>query len=168
MHSGVTKITDEARRHLITLIEDVCRMKNYMEETLFLACSLVDRYLVHIVLAKQATPCLIRLAIIATLIAAKLEQPIQPSYIKMVKLIAHEWKVDIDVQELYDLEQSIIFVLDFDLRYEGPIFFLGRFLRIYGLDQVRQDKDSFLVDYLARKFCRLLLRSREYLMLRPS
>ena len=59
-------------------------------------------------------------------------------------------------------------MLDFDLHYTGPIFFLERFLRIYNLDQIKRDREAFAIDYLARNFCRSMLRSKSYLSLKPS
>ena len=59
-------------------------------------------------------------------------------------------------------------MLDFDLHYSGPVFFLERFLRIYNLDQIKRDREAFAIDYLARNFCRSMLRSKNYLTLKPS
>ena len=70
------RVTDQARRYMITLIEDLNRLKGYKEETLYLAASLCDRYLVNLAVMNMEAPCLIKLAIICTLIAAKLEQPV--------------------------------------------------------------------------------------------
>lgn len=67
------EIQDQARRHMITLIEDLNNQKEYKEETLFLAASLADRYLVNLAVKGEKAPCLITLAVICTLMAAKLE-----------------------------------------------------------------------------------------------
>lgn len=58
---------------MLTLMEDLNREKQYKEETLFIAASLADRYLVNLAVKNQPAPSLIRLAIIATLLSAKLE-----------------------------------------------------------------------------------------------
>lgn len=58
---------------MITLLEDLHRLKAYKEDTLYLAASLCDRYLVNLAVKGQPAPCLIKLAIITTLMAAKLE-----------------------------------------------------------------------------------------------
>lgn len=39
------KVTEEVRLYMITVIVEVHRLKNYKEETLYLASSLADRYL---------------------------------------------------------------------------------------------------------------------------
>lgn len=63
-------------------------MKEYKVETFHLAVSVADRYLEA--LSRQAsTPKvnLVALATISLLIAAKLEQPISPSFSRMIALL---------------------------------------------------------------------------------
>lgn len=50
--------------------------KNYKEETFYLASSLLDKFLANRAANYLSPPCLIQLAVICTLIAAKLEQPV--------------------------------------------------------------------------------------------
>jgi len=50
---------------------------------MYLSASLADRYLVNLVVKNERAPCLIKLAVIATLMAAKLEEPIQPSSLSL-------------------------------------------------------------------------------------
>ena len=126
-------VSELARKHMITLMEDLNRMKDYKEDTLFLAASIADRYLVNLAVKGAAAPCLIRLAIVSILMAAKLEQPIQPSFNRMVKLVAEQWDVSLTRQDLLDLEESIIRTLDFDLRSVGPLLFLERYQRVFQL-----------------------------------
>lgn len=45
---GELNVSSQARRHMITLIEDLNRLKNYKEETLYTAASLADRFLVNL------------------------------------------------------------------------------------------------------------------------
>ena len=66
------------------------------------------------------------------------------------------------------MEESVIGMLDFDLQYIGPMPFLERFQRIYNLDLVKREQEAFALDYLARNFCRSMLRSRQYLNFKPS
>ena len=61
---------------MVQLIEKIQKIKEYKEETYFLAVSLADRYLVHIAVHGQEMPSLISLGVTAILMAAKLEQPI--------------------------------------------------------------------------------------------
>lgn len=48
LKQSTVKVSEEARRHMVTLIEELNRLKAYKEQTFFLACSLADRYLVNI------------------------------------------------------------------------------------------------------------------------
>ena len=57
---------------MVLLIEDLALIKEYKVETLYLAVSLVDRYLVHIAVVSKQAPCLITLSVVCLLIAAKL------------------------------------------------------------------------------------------------
>ena len=106
---------------------------------MYLSASLADRYLVNLVVKNERAPCLIKLAVIATLMAAKLEEPIQPSYRQMVHFINTNWSVTLVYKELIQLEHEIIVKLDFDLHFTSPIPFLERFQRIFNLDQVSRD-----------------------------
>ena len=45
---------------------------------------------------------------------------------------------------------------------------MERFQRIYSIDMVRSDREAFALDYLARSFCRSILRTSSWLVLRPS
>ena len=56
-------------------------------ETIFTAVSLADRYLVSITVKKEKVPCLISLAVVSVLMAAKLEQPISPSFSRMINVL---------------------------------------------------------------------------------
>ena len=136
VNKGVSEV---ARKHMITLMEDLNRIKDYKEETLYLAASIADRYLVNLAVKRIAAPCLIRLAIVSILMAAKLEQPIQPSFNRMVKLVSDQWDVKLTRQDLLDLEENIIRTLDFDLRSVSPLHFLHRFQRV--LQQHKESQD---------------------------
>ena len=153
---------------MVTLLEALITEKEYKEETLYLAVSLCDRYLVNLAIGKKMAPCLIMLAIIGTLMAAKLEQPIQPNFNRMIRLVKQKWDVDYYRDDLIDLETSIIRTLDFDLHYTSPLTFLERYQRLYELDRIIEDRTSGVIDEIARLLIRSLLRSRNYLSLKPS
>ena len=80
---------------MITLLDELNRLKEYKEETFYLACSLADRYLVNAAVKRQKAPCLIRLAIVSTLMSAKLGQPISPSFNRMIRLVEDEWNLSV-------------------------------------------------------------------------
>ena len=58
---------------MVILIEELNLLKEYKLETLYLAVSLADRYLVNIAIKGQPSPNLIALAVTSILLAAKLE-----------------------------------------------------------------------------------------------
>ena len=153
---------------MVTLLEALITEKEYKEETLYLAVSLCDRYLVNLAIGKKMAPCLIMLAIIGTLMAAKLEQPIQPNFNRMIRLVKQKWDVDYYRDDLIDLETGIIRTLDFDLHYTSPLTFLERYQRLFELDRIVEDRTSGVIDEIARLLIRSLLRSRTYLSLKPS
>ena len=70
------QITDEFRVYMVTTIKELCRIKSYKDETLYMACSIADRYLASIIKEAKPGPCLIKLAITSTLLAAKHEESI--------------------------------------------------------------------------------------------
>ena len=52
LKNSAIKVTEEARHHMVTLLEELNRLKAYKEETFYLACSLADRYLVNIAVTR--------------------------------------------------------------------------------------------------------------------
>ena len=66
-------LSTSSRQHMITLIEALNAEKKYKPETLYLAASLCDRYLVNLAIKKVKAPSLIILSVVCTLMAAKLE-----------------------------------------------------------------------------------------------
>ena len=73
---GCLGMSSDSRTHFVTLLEDLNIIKKYKEETLYSAVSIVDRYLVTLVIRKEKAPDLILLTIVSTLIAAKLDEPL--------------------------------------------------------------------------------------------
>ena len=59
-------------------------------------------------------------------------------------------------------------MLDFDLQYTSPLFFLERYQRLFNLDRLDKNAEANIINKLARLFCRTLLRSRAYLGMKPS
>ena len=77
--------------------------------------------------------------------SAKLEQPISPSFNRMIRLVEDEWGIKIGKDELIDLEEKVIRTLDYSLHYTCPIVFLERYQRIFGVDEESIDQESQLV-----------------------
>ena len=81
------KIDDYTRQQMVMLIEDLASLKQYKVETLYLAVSIADKYLVNIAVQGNQAPCLITLAVTSLLMGAKIEQPISPSFSRMISLM---------------------------------------------------------------------------------
>ena len=61
------------------------------------------------------------LATISILLAAKLEQPISPSFTRMISLLTEEEQQLVTKQDLIDLEEKILVLLGFDFTFPGPV-----------------------------------------------
>ena len=168
LKNSTVKVTEEARHHMVTLLEELNRLKSYKEETFYLACSLADRYLVNVAVKRQRAPCLIRLAIVCTLMSAKLEQPISPSFSRMIRLVEDEWNISVSKQDLTQLEEHVIKSLDYELHYNCPIIFIERYQRIFGIDLERYDEDAEKIGDLARRFIRCLVGHSAFLRFKVS
>jgi len=83
-------------------------MKKHKIESLYLAVSLADRYLAFISAQCQKCPNLVTLAVICVLLAAKLEEPVSPSFDEMLDLIDCQSNLKLSKKDLIDLEESIL------------------------------------------------------------
>ena len=102
------------------------------------------------------------------MIAAKIEQPIQPSFQRMIKLLEEEFQITRKKSELIDLEEKILRTLDFNLRSEPPVAFLERFFRIFGIDYLTKDSNSSAIVKLAHMYCRFIQLDAQFLEFKPS
>ena len=85
-----------ARQQMVKLIEELAFMKDYKLETILIAVSLADRYLVNIAIKGEPAPCLIPLAVVCVLMAAKLEQPISPSFNRLIHLLYEQHQIKLE------------------------------------------------------------------------
>jgi len=129
------QITAKERDTMITTIQYLHRKKEgYKPETMHLAGNIADRYLLKLAECGKRAPPMAVLATVAILIAAKLEQPISPSFNRMIKLLPKSQQLQVEKQDLIDLEEQIMKTLDFDFAYASPISFLERFQRLLSVD----------------------------------
>ena len=77
------------RERLVSIIQDLHKKKEYKVETMHLAGAVADRYLSIIIARGKQVPNLFALAACVMLIAAKVEQPISPSFNRMIALLPH-------------------------------------------------------------------------------
>ena len=62
-----------------------------------------------------------------------------------------------NVPDLIALEKDVIKTLDWDLVIAGPLFFLERYQRIFGVDQEKLNYEATRVGSLARDLIRLII-----------
>jgi len=94
---------------------------------------------------------------VAILLAAKLEEAIQPSFKRMIALAESQWEFKLIHEELISLELDITKTLDFDLLFASALFFLERFQRLFSLDQTKDDSKEARVNSLSRDLLHLVL-----------
>lgn len=128
-------ITELDRSYAIQKLYDLHLKKEYKPETLFTAQQILDRYLFAIGHKTFPRDKICRLATISMLMAAKLEQPISPSFLRMISLLSEEERRNVTKTNLIALETEILFKLGFDFNFPGPMQSLERFLRILNYDQ---------------------------------
>lgn len=123
---------ESSRSYGIQKIYDLHYKKEYKEETLFVAAGIFDRYINEVGIHKFNRQLTVHLATIAVLMSAKLEQPISPSFTRMINLLSTSEKQAVTKQDLINLEADILFKLGFDFNFPGPIQSMERYLRLLG------------------------------------
>lgn len=104
----------------------------------------------------------VHLATIATLMSAKLEQPISPSFTRMINLLSSEEKKLVTKENLIELESDIIIKLGFDFNFPGPIQSIERYLRLLNYDF------NEVIKNLGFEICKYVLNDAQHLEYRPS
>ena len=97
-------------------------------------------------------PNLIQLGTISLLLAAKLNQHMNPCFEMMIDKLPNLLRKQVNRDQLIRLEEKIIKTLDFDLQHNSALPFLERYQRVFGLDKEASDKTSKDVGEMARKF----------------
>lgn len=64
---------------------------------------------------------MISLATVSVLMSAKMEQPISPSFNRLIGMLTSDEQKYVSKQGLIDLEADILMILGFDLSFPGPI-----------------------------------------------
>ena len=121
--------TYSQRERLMSIIQDLNKKKDYKQETLHLAGSIADRYLLKLLSSGngEQVPNLFALAAAVMLMAAKMEQPISPSFNRMLALLPPSEQKNITKADLIKLEEKILLSLEFSVHYAGPLPFLERY-----------------------------------------
>lgn len=79
------RITAQDRESMVSLIQELHRVKAYAEDTFYLAVSIADRYLTVLATQGKKSPNLIQLATISLLLAAKMYQHMNPCFDMMIE-----------------------------------------------------------------------------------
>ena len=80
------------RGSMVALLQELHKVKKYHIETLFLACSIADRFLSRLAEQKRCAPSLISLATVCLLMAAKLLEHKTPSLDIMIDILPDSLK----------------------------------------------------------------------------
>jgi hypothetical protein len=102
------------------------------------------------------------LAVTCLLLAAKLEQPIQPSFNRMINMLPDSERKGISRDTLIDLEFQVLVSLEFSFNAPGPMESVDRFLRIVEYDHKR------IVYDMSYQICKFSLTESKFLQFRPS
>ena len=100
--------------------------------------------------------------------AAKLEQPISPSFNRMISLLPESQRHRLTKEELVELEEKIVLAFEFDFHYASPVTFLERYQRLFSVDQEDEDEGTKQIGYTARQFLKYMQRNHEFLEFTPS
>ena len=137
---------------MVNLIELLCSRKNYIDETSFLAVNIADRFLSLIAKRGVQTPSHVLLALTVTVLAAKITESSLPSFDFTANLLPEFLRQKVSKDQFKILEGNILTLLEFSLHHNCPMFYLSRFLRIYGLDS----EEYLAIRAWAAHFCSLL------------
>ena len=155
-------ITEYDRSYGIQKIFDLHDKKDYKIETLFIAANIFDRYINAMGPQNFNKSLIINLATISVLMSAKLEQPISPSFSRMIGLLTDEEKQYVTKKSLIDLESQILLKLGFDFNFQGPIQSMERYLRLLGY------QSNTTVNDMSYQMCKFQLNDASFLEYRPS
>ena len=159
---STTLVCDQDRQFGIQMIFHLHQKKGYKMDTLYMAANIFDRYLErigHCNFNKEKVPLL---SCASVLLAAKLEEPLSPCFLRMIKQFSPDLQSLLSREQLVDLEQDICRTLSFDFTFPGPIHFLLRFLRL-----VDQDRDPKLFQ-ICTNICKFQLNEARFLNYKPS
>ena len=149
------------------LIEELHEIKDHKPQTLYTAVRIADRYLTMILDKDWPLPCLVTLAVTSLLMGAKIEEPMGPSVIFLLKLLKEKHSIELKKEDVLNLEESILRLLDFNLRSVSPIDFLERYIRIFDLDSSdsARAKQTAVLSY---DYCKFMQRHSCFLPYRSS
>ena len=162
------RIEPEDRESMVSLIQELHRVKEYSEETFYIAVCLADRYLCALAERGQMAPNLIQLGTISLLLAAKLNQHMNPCFEMMIDKLPNLLRKQVNREQLIKLEEKIIRTLDFDLQHNSALPFLERYQRILKLDTEKDNNLHLKIGFSARKLLRHMMHKSQFLQYKSS
>jgi len=103
------KVAPHHRERMIVLMQELHRLKKYRIETIHFATGIADSYLALLKAKDAPAPHLVHLAAVSILLAAKLNQPLSPSFKQMILLLNDEQRNDPNIKtKLIDLEFVVV------------------------------------------------------------
>ena len=129
---------------------------------MFIAAGILDRY-IHMT-GPQNFPKsqMVNLATICVLMSAKLEQPISPSFTRMINLLTDDEKRYVSKSSLIELEAQILAKMGFDFNFPGPMQPMERYLRVLNYQKSKTIHD------MGFQICKFQLNEASFLNFRPS
>ena len=130
-----------------------------------MAVSIADNYLKSLADSNLKAPCLQLLAAACIFLAAKLEQNKAPNSRNYTFDLKELHGVSLTYESLLQLETSILFQLEFGLRFVSPIDFLAYFQRLFDHEHWIEDYDTAeRITGLAQNFSRYMLVNASFLI----
>ena len=90
---------------MVSLIQELHRVKGYAEDTFYLAVSVADRYLTILATQGKKAPNLIQLATISILMAAKMYQHMNPCFDMMIERLPNLLRKQVTREQCIVLEE---------------------------------------------------------------
>ena len=162
---GKSIVSDKQRERIVSMMYYLVKRKEYKVETFYVAVSIMDRYFNKLinVFGYQNTPNWVQMAAVCVLMAAKLNQPVSPSFNRMIEQIPEDKRQAVSKSALIQLEFKIVTALEFELQWAGPMVTLERYLYLLGFHKNTQ------VYYVAREVSKYVAHKADLcLTLRPS
>jgi hypothetical protein len=122
----------------------------------------MDRYIYMVGAQNFPKSQMVSLSTVCVLMSAKLEQPISPSFTRMISLLTDEEKKYVNKQTLIDLEAQILIKMGFDFNFPGPIQSMERYLRV-----LNYDTNKTIMD-MAFQISKFQLNDARFLNYKPS
>ena len=113
-------------------------------------------------------PNLIQLGTISLLLAAKLNQHMNPCFEMMIDKLPNLLRKQVNREQLIRLEEKIIKTLDFDLQHNSALPFLERYQRILRLDTEKENNLHLKIGFSARKLLRHMMHKSQFLQYKSS